>query len=105
MILINEEKNIAKPCVPLKKTNLPEPKEKSLTVKFISAEHNIDFSINCKNTDKFFVIEDKLYQKYNELREQENYFLLNGTKINKFKSLYENNINDKDVIMIIEYTD
>ena len=77
--------------------------EKIMTVNFISVDQKILCSFICKNTDIFSRLENLLYDKYPEYRESENYFLIKGYKINRFKSLDNNNIKDNDIITLNQY--
>ena len=77
-----------------------EPGEKLMSVIFISTDQKIHHSFVCKNTDKFAKIEQLLYNEYPEYSDQENYFLVNANKINRFKSLDENNIKNSDIITL-----
>ena len=77
--------------------------ENILSVIFISTDQKIHHSIICKNTEKFTTIEHKLYEKYPEYLESENYFLINGNKVNKYKSLDENKIKNSDIIFMFNY--
>ena len=52
----------------------------------------------CKNTDKFYEIEYKFYSIYSEYSETYNIFKVKGKKINKGKSLKENNIYNHEII-------
>ena len=75
--------------------------EKMMTVNFISFEQKINnYSVICKNTDIFNLIEKQLYEEYKEFYETENYFTVNGRKIHKLKSLDENQIKNNDVIIL-----
>ena len=75
--------------------------EKMMTVNFLSSDQKIqNYSIICKNTDVFHNIEKKLYEGFNEFYETENYFTVNGLKINKLKTLEENKIKNNNVIML-----
>ena len=76
--------------------------EKLISVIFVSSDKKINYSIICKNTDKFSKIENMLYDAYPELIESENNFLINGKLINKYKSLDFNNIKNNDIIMVIK---
>ena len=66
--------------------------EELMSVIFFSPNQKIHHSIICKNTDQFTKIETKLYKEYPEYGNLENYFIVNGNKINKYKSLKDNNI-------------
>ena len=75
--------------------------EKLITVVFKSSDQNIPhFSIICKNTDIFNVIEKKLYEEYKDYYDSENYFMAKGLRVQKYKSLDENHIHDHDVIIL-----
>jgi len=76
------------------------PGEKLFDIKFISNEHKINFNIVAKNTDKFSKLESYLYDKYPKLKDSENYFLISGKKLNRYRTLDENKINDNDIITI-----
>ena len=65
-----------------------------------SVDTKILYSIICKNTTKFFVLESKLYDNMKEYLETENYFTVNGGGFNKFKTLEENKIKNNDIIIL-----
>ena len=56
------------------------------------------YSLVCKNTDIFVRLEEKLNNDYPQLKDKETYFLVNGNRIKRFKTLDENNIKSNDVI-------
>jgi len=75
--------------------------EKLMTINFTTIDRRIqNYSIICKNTDIFNNIEKKLYEDYEEYYKTENYFTINGRKIEKCKNLEENNIHDNDAIIL-----
>ena len=74
--------------------------EKLISINFISVEQDINYSIISKNTVKFNICEGKLYEKYPNYAESENFFLANGNIIKKYKSLEENNIKNNDIITL-----
>ena len=41
-----------------------------------------------------------LYDKYPKYIESENYFLMNGNKINKHKTLEQNKIKNNDILIV-----
>ena len=77
--------------------------EKLMSIIFVSVDQKIHHSFICKNTDIFINLEKSLYDIYPKFGECENYFLLNGNKINKYKSLESNNIKDSDIITLNQY--
>jgi hypothetical protein len=74
--------------------------EKKISIIFVSFDQNIIYSIICKSTDIFSLVENKFYEKYSEYKILNNYFILNGKKIDKNKSLFENKIKNNDIITI-----
>ena len=79
------------------------PGEKLMTVIFVSTDKKIHYAIICKNTDKFSTIENKLYDEYPQYSENENFFLVNGNRINRHKDLDYNNIKNSDIIMLFPF--
>ena len=77
------------------------PGEKLVSVIFQANEFLC--SIICKDTDIFAKVESLLYQKYPKYKETEQYFIANGEKVNRFKTLKENHIKDSDVILIQKF--
>ena len=74
-----------------------------IPVIFQSKDQKILYSIICAKTDKFSKIEDKLYEKFPELEEGDNYelyFTINGKKVKKAKTIADNNINYSDIVTI-----
>ena len=75
--------------------------EELMIVNFRSVDQKIqNYSILCKKSDIFNILEKQLYEEYKEYYETENFFTVNGNKIQKMKSLEENNIHNNDVIML-----
>jgi len=79
--------------------------EKLIPIIFDSSDQKIHYSLICKNTQKFAFVEQELYDIFPEYKEEENFFLLNGNKINKSKTIEENNIKFSDHINIYKYDD
>ena len=66
-----------------------------------STEFNIqNFSIICKNSDVFNQIENKVYEKFNELKDIITYFIFDGKQIDKYKTITENRIKGNGVIIM-----
>ena len=75
--------------------------EKIMSLIFTSADQVIHHSVICKNTELFSNVENRLYDEgFSEYKEYENFFTFNGLKINKNKTLEENNIKNSDVIIL-----
>ena len=87
------------------KTYFLSPGDKLISIKLISVDQKVNFSTFAKVNDKFRKIEDIVYEKYPEYQEYENFFLVNGKKVNRNKTLEENNIKDKDVLTLSKIDD
>ena len=66
--------------------------EKLVAINFTSVDKSINHTIICKNTAKFYEVEKELYDKYPEFEEEDNCLNFNGLKIDRWKTLEENNI-------------
>ena len=73
-----------------------------ISVKFISTDQKINYSISCLKTDIFAEIEEKLYQEYPEFRKTINTFLVNGGPVLRFQKMDENKIKNGDIIQLIK---
>jgi len=81
-----------------------KPGEKIYSVNFVSIDQKIgNYSITCKNTDIFVKLEEQLYEDNPEYKDKETYFIKNGNKIKRFKSLDENKIVKNDILMLLIY--
>ena len=76
------------------------PGEKIFSVNFVSMgfQDIVNYSIVCKNTDLFVRLEEKLNNDYPQLKDKETYFLVNGRRIKRFKTIEENQIKGNDII-------
>ena len=74
-----------------------------IAISFISTDQKINkYPISCFKTDRFAEIEEKLYQEFDEFRETNNTFIVNGTTVLRFKKMSENNIKNGDTIQLIQ---
>ena len=81
-----------------------KPGEKIISILFSSNDNKILYSLPCKNSTPFVKIEEKLYEEFPEYKETDNYFLLDGKKVKRFKTVEENHIkNGKPVILVTEW--
>ena len=91
-----EELNEIKFCNPY----LLKKNEKLLSIIFTSNDQRIHYSVICNNTDKFEAVEQSLYEKYNEYKPGENYYLCGGNQIDTKKTIDENKIKNCDIIVV-----
>ena len=79
-----------------------KPGEKVLSVNFVSmgTQDIGHFSLVCKNVDIFVSLEERLYEKFQEYKKYDAYYLVNTRRIKRFLTLEQNNIQDNDIINI-----
>ena len=75
-------------------------KEELMTVIFTTFDQKFHYAIICKHTDEFLMVERELYKIYPEYIETENYFTARGNKINKYKTMDQNNIKYSEIIIL-----
>ena len=74
--------------------------EKMLCLIFTSCDQKFHYPIICKNSEQFNIVENRLYEKFSEYKEYENYFTFNGNKVNKYLTIEENKIRYGDNILL-----
>ena len=80
-------------------------KKNLITIKFQSVDQNVNCFALCNEKDIFNSVVNKVFEKKSEFRQQRNVFLCNGNRVNVYKSLVENNIQDGDLIILCEVND
>lgn len=73
-----------------------------IVITFISKDSDVQYGIKCLANETFAEVEEKLYKKYEKLRESNNMFTVNGKKILRFKKIAENDIKDGDTILLFK---
>ena len=71
-----------------------------MVINFISGDFSVNCGIKCLPTDIFAEVEEKLYKKFDNLRDTNNMFMANAKPILRFKKICENNIKDGDVLQL-----
>ena len=74
-----------------------------LIIQFKSIDQKVDMPFSCKNTDIFVSIEQLLYNEYPEYKDLNTYFTVNGRIVKRFRNFQENNIKNKDKILLNIY--
>lgn len=83
-------------------------KENKLVINFVIQGfeyNNLKQSYECNNTDLFVKLEEKLYEDFPIFKRHETYFEVNSKRVMRFESLEENNIKDKDEIILFVLDD
>lgn len=66
---------------------------------FISQDHSTDNAYLCYENDRFIDIETKLYENRPDLEDRIEYFLANGNKVKRFKTIKENGLTNYNHIV------
>ena len=84
---------------------MPEQKvnyQDIIVINFMSMDGSVHYGIKCLANDIFAEVEEKLYKKYDNLRNTNNMFTANAKPVLRFKKLCENNIKDGDIIQLFK---
>ena len=73
-----------------------------IVINFMSMDGSVHYGIKCLPNDIFAEVEEKLYKKYDNLRNTNNMFTANAKPVLRFKKLCENNIKDGDIIQLFK---
>ena len=74
--------------------------EELISIIFIYEEQNVHYSIICKNVDSLNIAEQKLMDKFKEMKEEEYDYYLDNTRLKRTKSFKENKIDNGAIISI-----
>ena len=78
-----------------------ERSEEFIIIHFISIDQDINSAIRCNKFEKFYEVENKLYNKFPNIRDKNCYFLGNGGRIERHKTLEKSNIENGDKLIIV----
>ena len=73
-----------------------------MVINFISKDPTINEGIKCLSSDIFAEVEEKLYKKYDNLRNTNNMFTVNEKPVLRFRKICENGIKDGDKIQLFK---
>jgi hypothetical protein len=71
-----------------------------IAITFQASDSSVNYGMKCLKDETFAEVEEKLYKKYNDLRNTNNMFTANAKPILRFKTINENNIKDGDIIQL-----
>ena len=79
-----------------------KPGEKIIVVNFVSmaTQEISNFGLECKNTDLFVSLEERLYEEFPQFKASDAYYLVNTKRIKRFLTLEQNGIKRNDIISI-----
>ena len=75
-------------------------KDNPIAINFTSIDQNILFPVVCYSSDKFIIVEEKLYHEYPELKNKKIFFTVNGGVLDRNATLDENKIKNGNNILI-----
>jgi len=82
------------------------PGEELITLKIVSNDQTIKFETYCKPTDKFSKIEEMIGNRYpNSTEVTDTFFLVNGIKVNRLKTIQQNSLKNNDVLTYVNNED
>ena len=69
-----------------------------MSIIFKYDEKKIIYSVVCKNTDKLAIAEDKLFEKYQDLKDEDFDYYIDSKRIKKSKTFKDANITNGSLI-------
>ena len=112
---LKEENNSLKYQLNIKDNEINELRNKSniinkpiiniddiIVITFQSSDATVNYGIKCLKTDVFAEVEEKLYKKFENLRNTNNMFTANAKPVLRFRTINENNIKDGDIIQLFK---
>ena len=76
--------------------------DENIEVHFLSNDQNINYTLICKESDKFSDLQNKFYKKYPKKKDKKCFFLYKGCSINdEKKTVGENGIKNGDNILVV----
>ena len=97
-----EENNITDGSIIYYKIQESNNEDDEISVIIKSLDQNIKCPFICKKSEKFKELEQKIYEKYPDLKNKEHFYLCSGKVIDIEKTIEENKIKDNDIILINE---
>ena len=73
-----------------------------IVITFQASDSSVNYGIKCIKDETFAEVEEKLYKRYNDLRNTNNMFTANAKPVLRFKTINENNIRDGDIIQLFK---
>ena len=73
-----------------------------IVITFQASDSSVNYGIKCIKDETFAEVEEKLYKRYNDLRNTNNMFTANAKPVLRFKTINENNIKDGDIIQLFK---
>ena len=83
-----------------KNNNADKEEKNNFKITFKTDDGKIDYTLECRDDDKFTDLEEKLFLKYPEYSDSDVSFSFEGKKIKERKSLKDNGIKNEGVITI-----
>ena len=79
-----------------------KPGEKIMSVNFVSMgiQDIGHFSLECKNTDLFVSLEERLFEEFPQFKKFDTYYLVNTKRVKRYLTLDQNIIKNNDIINI-----
>ena len=99
-IILLKDKEISELKKKLDNCILLSEGEELISIIFIYEEQQIHYSLICKNVDNLAIAEQKLFEKFPEMKDEEYDYYLNKTRLKRAYKFNENNVNNGDIITL-----
>ncbi len=99
-MILSKEKEISELKNKLENSILLSKGEELISIIFIYEEQQIHYSIICKNVDSLTIAEQKLLDKFPQMKEEDYDYYMNNTRLKRTYKFKENKVNNGDIITL-----
>jgi len=99
-IILSKDKEISELKKKLDNSILLSEGEELISIIFIYEEQQVHYSVICKNVDILAIAEQKLFDKFPEMKEEEYDYYMNNTRLKRANKFKENKVNNGDIITL-----
>ena len=99
-MILSKEKEISELKNKLENSILLSKDEELISIIFIYEEQKVHYSIICKNVDSLTTAEQKLFDKFPQMKEEDYDYYKNNTRLKRTYKFKENKVNNGDIITL-----
>jgi len=99
-MILSKDKEISELKNKLENSILLSKGEELISIIFIYEEQQIHYSIICKNVDSLTIAEQKLLDKFPQMKEEDYDYYMNNTRLKRTYKFKENKVNNGDIITL-----
>ena len=99
-MILSKDKEISELKNKLENSILLSKGEELISIIFIYEEQQVHYSIICKNVDNLAIAEQKLLDKFPQMKDEDYDYYMNNTRLKRTYKFKENKVNNGDIITL-----